>query len=96
MASADLSCGDIIDFIRRKKLQNLESVQLFDIFEDDSLKAKQQKSMAFSLTFRNSERTLKDEEVNAAVEKLRNALANGTKRSKSSSKKVALMLYAVG
>ena len=79
MASADLSCGDIIDFIRRKKLQNLESVQLFDIFEDDSLKAKQQKSMAFSLTFRNSERTLKDEEVNAAVEKLRNALANELK-----------------
>jgi phenylalanyl-tRNA synthetase beta chain len=79
VASADLSCGDIIDFIRRKKLQNLESVQLFDIFEDDSLKAKQQKSMAFSLTFRNSERTLKDEEVNAAVEKLRNALANELK-----------------
>ena len=79
VASADLSCGDIIDFIRRKKLQNLESVQLFDIFEDDALKAKQQKSMAFSLTFRNSERTLKDDEVNAAVEKLRNALANELK-----------------
>ena len=79
MASADLSCGDIIDFIRRKKLQNLESVQLFDIFEDDALKAKQQKSMAFSLTFRNSERTLKDNEVNAAVEKLRAALANELK-----------------
>ena len=68
-----------MDFIRRKKLQNLESVQLFDIFEDDAFKAKQQKSMAFSLTFRNSERTLKDEEVNAAVEKLRNALANELK-----------------
>ena len=79
VASAGLSCGDIIDFIRRKKLQNLESVQLFDIFEDDALKAKQQKSLAFSLTFRNSERTLKDNEVNAAVEKLRSALANELK-----------------
>ena len=79
VASASLSCGDIIDFIRRKKLQNLESVQLFDIFEDDALKAKQQKSLAFSLTFRNSERTLKDNEVNAAVEKLRAALADELK-----------------
>ena len=79
VAPASLACGDIIDFIRRKKLQDLESVQLFDIFEDDALKAKQQKSLAFSLTFRNSERTLKDNEVNAAVEKLRAALAGELK-----------------
>ena len=74
VAKSSISCGEITDFIRRKKLANLESIQLFDIFEDDALKAKQLKSMAFSLTFRNRERTLKDDEVNAAVEKLRAAL----------------------
>ena len=79
IAPAGLTWGDIVDFIRRKKLQDLESVQLFDIFEDDALKAKGQKSLAFSLTFRNSERTLKDNEVNAAVEKLRTALQNELK-----------------
>lgn len=79
VAPAGLNWGDVVEFIRRKKLQDLESIRLFDIFEDDALKAKQQKSLAFSLTFRNSGRTLKDNEVNAAVDKLRNALANELK-----------------
>ena len=79
VAASGLSCGEIVDFIRRRKLPDLESVRLFDIFEDDALRAGHQKSLAFTLTFRNSARTLKDDEVNASVEKLRAALANELK-----------------
>jgi len=75
VASSGLTCGEIIEFVRRKKLPDLESVRLFDIFEDDALREKHQKSLAFTLTFRNAARTLKDDEVNASVERLRGALA---------------------
>ena len=37
------------------------------------------KSMAYSLTFRNPERTLTDAEVNQGFEKLREKLVNGLK-----------------
>jgi phenylalanyl-tRNA synthetase beta chain len=50
-------------------------VRLFDIFVGDDLKKQQKKSMAYSLSFRNRERTLTDTEVNAAVEKIRAKLA---------------------
>ena len=39
------------------------------------LKAQGKKSMAYSLSFRNRERTLTDAEVNAAMDKVRNRLA---------------------
>ena len=51
-----------------------EQVKLFDIFVDDKLKAENKKSVAYTLTFRNKERTLTDNEVNAAMDKLRNKL----------------------
>jgi phenylalanyl-tRNA synthetase beta chain len=50
-------------------------VRLFDIFVDDALKQQGKKSMAYSLSFRNRERTLTDAEVNAAMDKVRNRLA---------------------
>ena len=46
-------------------------VKLFDIFVDDKLKSENKKSVAYTLTFRNKERTLTDNEVNAAMDKLR-------------------------
>ncbi len=70
-----LTHGEVIDFIRRCKVPNFESVRLFDIFVDDNLKKNHQKSMAYSLSFRNRERTLTDNEVNSAMDKLRNRLA---------------------
>ena len=65
----------MIDFIRKCKAPDFESVRLFDIFADDELKKQHKRSMAYSLTFRNRERTLTDSEVNASAEKIRGKLA---------------------
>ena len=75
IAPETLSNGEVIDFIRRCKAPNFESVRLFDIFVDEALKRDGRKSMAYSLSFRNRERTLTDAEVNAAMDKLRGRLA---------------------
>ncbi len=71
VAPVSLTNGEVIDFIRKCKAANFEGVRLFDIFVGDDLKKQQKKSMAYSLSFRNKERTLTDNEVNAAVEKIR-------------------------
>lgn len=76
IADKSLEHQTIIDTISEAKVKNLEKVELFDIFEDETTIGKNKKSMAYSLTFRNPERTLTDKEVNAAHEKLRAKLAN--------------------
>jgi phenylalanyl-tRNA synthetase beta chain len=75
VAPESLTHGEVVDFIKKCKAPNFESVRLFDIFVGDDLKKQQKKSMAYSLSFRNRERTLTDTEVNAAVEKIRAKLA---------------------
>ena len=74
IADNSLEHGKIMKTIRSAKLPNLESVELFDVFEDEKI-GKNKKSMAYSLTFRNPERTLTDKEVNSSHEKLRAKLA---------------------
>jgi phenylalanyl-tRNA synthetase beta chain len=66
--------SEVMDFIAKAKLKFLEKVELFDIFRDDSL-GSGKKSMAYTLTFRNPERTLTDKEVNSSFDKLRENLA---------------------
>ncbi len=75
IADTSLEHGTIMRTILSSKLPNLESVELFDVFEDEKAIGKGKKSMAYSLKFRNSERTLTDKEVNQAHEKLRAKLA---------------------
>jgi phenylalanyl-tRNA synthetase beta chain len=75
VAPESLTNGEVIDFIRKCKAPNFESVRLFDIFVGEDLKKQQKKSMAYSLSFRNQERTLTDNEVNTAMEKIRARLA---------------------
>ena len=75
IAPETLTHGEVIDFIRKCKAPNFESVRLFDIFIGDDLKKQKKKSMAYSLSFRNQERTLTDNEVNTAMEKIRTRLA---------------------
>ncbi len=79
VADESLNCVDIINLVYGAKLPNFESVKLFDIFRDDNMKKAGKKSMAFQVTFRNSERTLTDEEVNTAFNKLRQKLADTLK-----------------
>lgn len=75
VADSSLEHAAVVEFIRRSGIKNLESVELFDIFTDEKTLGANRKSMAYSLTFRNAERTLTDNEVNAAFEKLRGRLA---------------------
>ncbi|NLB42268.1 MAG: hypothetical protein GX815_08415, partial [Clostridiales bacterium] len=47
----------------------LEEVELFDIYEGSQI-PEGHKSMAYALSYRASDRTLKDDEVNRAHEKI--------------------------
>ncbi|MBQ7395311.1 MAG: phenylalanine--tRNA ligase subunit beta [Lentisphaeria bacterium] len=75
----DMENGKIIEFIRKRNLANLESVRLFDIYCGKELVEQNKKSMAYELVFRHSERTLTDNEVNSAMDKLRKALESDLK-----------------
>jgi phenylalanyl-tRNA synthetase beta chain len=79
VADKSLKHDTVIKFIGKAKLKNLEKVQLFDIFEDDEHIGPNRRSMAYTLTFRNPERTLTDKEVNKPFEKLRKKLADELK-----------------
>ncbi len=65
--------GDIEKMIRQRGGKNLESLELFDIYEGIQIKAGY-KSMAYSLSFRNKEHQLSDEDVNGAMKKILNGL----------------------
>ena len=59
--------------IRESAGDHLEALALFDAFEGAPL-PKDQRNLAFSLTFRRPDRTLNDEEVEAFMEKIRAGL----------------------
>jgi phenylalanyl-tRNA synthetase beta chain len=68
-----LGFGEVERVVREAKEPLLAGLAPFDIFTDDSgvkLPA-DRKSLAFSLTFRSSERTLTTDEVNAACDRLK-------------------------
>jgi len=65
--------GEIEDIISQNGGSNLESFKLFDIYEGDQID-EGFKSVAYSLTFRNKERTLLDTEVNEVMDKILNKL----------------------
>lgn len=59
----------ILNAIRQAKPANLELVELFDVFRGKGV-PEGQKSMAYAFTYRATDRTLTDTEVNAAHEKV--------------------------
>ena len=59
----------VLQVVKQTKPANLENVELFDVFRGKNVPAGQ-KSMAYAFTYRSPERTLTDNEVNAAHEKL--------------------------
>jgi phenylalanyl-tRNA synthetase beta chain len=59
----------VLNVIKQAKPANLEGVELFDVFRGGHVPA-DQKSMAYAFTYRHSERTLTDAEVNTEQEKL--------------------------
>ncbi len=65
--------GDIEKMIKQRAGKKLESLELFDIYEGAQIMTGF-KSMAYSLTFRDKEKTMEDEEINAAMKKILNGL----------------------
>jgi phenylalanyl-tRNA synthetase beta chain len=57
------------DSVQRLKLNKLQQVQLFDIFESEKLGANK-KSMAISFTFVDAEKTLTDKEIDGMTNKI--------------------------
>ena len=66
--------GEVEAVIRNKGGKLLESCELFDIYEGSQL-TKGYKSLAYKLVFRAGDRTLTDEEVNLAMDKIIGKLA---------------------
>lgn len=69
----EILAGQIEEVIEKKGGKLLESCELFDVYEGAQILTGC-KSMAYSITFRASDRTLEDKEVNAVMEKILSAL----------------------
>jgi phenylalanyl-tRNA synthetase beta chain len=59
----------VVQTARQAKPDNLENIELFDVFRGKNIPAGQ-KSVAYAFTYRSPDRTLTDAEVNAAHERL--------------------------
>ena len=70
----EAAAGDIVAIIQKAGTKLLKDVNVFDVYEGDKMEAGK-KSVAFSLTFFDPERTLTVEEVEAAYNKVVAALA---------------------
>ncbi len=69
----EVLAGEVEEVIRNKGGKLVESYELFDIYEGSQL-AEGYKSLAYKIVFRASDRTLTDEEVNNAMNKIIKAL----------------------
>ena len=67
--SEEVTHDAVLGAVRQAKPQNLEAIELFDVFRGKHVPAGQ-KSVAYAFTYRNAERTLTDDEVNAAHAKV--------------------------
>ena len=64
-----VGAGPLMDCIRSNGGKTLEGVKLFDIYRGAQL-GENKKSVAFAITFRASDRTLTENEINSAMEKI--------------------------
>ena len=71
----DVMAGEISFIIKKAAGRTLERCELFDLYQGDQIQ-EGYKSMAYTLSFRAPDRTLKDEEVNASIEKVLKKLGN--------------------
>ena len=68
--------GDMLDCIEKAGGKTLEGVRLFDVYRGEKLGA-DKKSVAYALTFRASDRTLTDAEIQNSMDKILKALETG-------------------
>jgi phenylalanyl-tRNA synthetase beta chain len=69
LLAEEVSHDRVLSAVKQAKPQNLDSVELFDVFRGKNVPPGQ-KSAAYAFTYRNAERTLTEAEVNAAHERL--------------------------
>ena len=63
----NVEVGQIEKIITKKAKKLLESIKLFDIYRSDKL-GENKKSVAYSIIFRDKNKTLSDEEINETME----------------------------
>ena len=73
LVEEDVQVGDIIDVIKAVDNTILEDVQLFDVYRGKQVE-EGKKSVAFSLTYRDKDKTLTDEDVAKVHDKVLEAL----------------------
>ena len=64
-----MEVGQIEKIIIKKSKKWLEEVKLFDIYRDEKL-GENKKSVAYSLIFRDKNKTLSDQEINTTMESI--------------------------
>ena len=69
----ELKAQDIDDIIVQRGGKILESYSLFDVYEGEQI-GEGFKSMAYTVVFRDSEKTLTDDDINAVMKKILNGL----------------------
>jgi phenylalanyl-tRNA synthetase beta chain len=74
----EVTHADVVRVIKAANEPLLEKVELFDLFMENDVKEHSQarKSLAYSLTYRDKNRTLTNEEVSAAHARIRDRLRN--------------------
>jgi phenylalanyl-tRNA synthetase beta chain len=73
LVPSEVMAGDIEAMIRQRAGKKLEKLELFDLYEGEQV-AEGHKSMAYSLTFRDKEKTMADDEITSAMKKVMNGL----------------------
>ncbi len=73
VVSKQLGYADVENSVNKLKLDKLQEVKLFDIFESEKLGA-DKKSIAVSFTFLDEEKTLTDKEIDGWMNQIRSAL----------------------
>ena len=69
----EVLAGQIEEVLEQRGGRILESYELFDIYEGSQIK-EGYKSMAYSVVFRNHDKTLEESEINAVMKKILNGL----------------------
>ncbi len=71
----DICVGDILDIVKKSSSAILENAEVFDVYSGGQIEAGF-KSVAIKLTFRDINKTLKDEEVNVELNNILQNLAD--------------------
>jgi phenylalanyl-tRNA synthetase beta chain len=65
----NLASQEVLQAMKKSGGSLLTNIEIFDVYTGENI-GKDKKSIAYSLTFENQERTLTDEEVNGIFEKI--------------------------